>query len=117
MKFVVVKIGETEVPMLFGNEVDLEAIQIPYPIVSAGVAVVQEMFLTCQLSQTIGGTEYGSRGPKDEMLLRMNDYIGQGNPAALEDPTSVVQGFNENWNTLQGESANVVENEEQTKGE
>jgi len=80
MKFVVVKIEGVEVPMMFGNEVDLDQIQIPYPIVSAGVAVVQQMFLTCQKSQVIGGKEYGSRGLKDEMLLRMSDHIGIGNP-------------------------------------
>uniref|UniRef100_A0AB39CDT8 Uncharacterized protein n=1 Tax=Pseudomonas phage HRDY3 TaxID=3236930 RepID=A0AB39CDT8_9VIRU len=116
MKFVVVNIDGTEVPMMFGNEVDLDKIQIPYPIVSAGVAVVQEMFLTCQLTQTIGGVEYQSRGPKDEMLLRMNDHIGQGNPE-LSVTAETVASFSENWDQLRGQPAVVEAAEQESKKE
>lgn len=80
MKYVIVKINETEVPMIFGNDVDLNQVQFPWPIVSAGVGVVQNMFLSCQLTQTINGREYGSRGLKDEILMRAADYIGEENP-------------------------------------
>lgn len=80
MKYVIVKINESEVPMIFGNDVDLNQVQFPWPIVSAGVGVVQNMFLSCQLTQTINGREYGSRGLKDEILMRAADYIGEENP-------------------------------------
>lgn len=80
MKYLIVKIGETEVPMIFGNDVDLNQVQFPWPIVAAGVGVVQNMFVSCQLTQTINGKEYVSRGLKDEILLRAADYIGEENP-------------------------------------
>lgn len=80
MKYVIVKINETEVPMMFGNDVDLNQVQFPWPIVAAGVGVVQNMFLSCQLTQIINGREYGSRGLKDEILMRAADYIGEENP-------------------------------------
>ncbi len=80
MKYLVVKIGNTEVPMIFGNDVDLSQVSFPWPIVSAGVGVVQNMFVTCQMSQTIDGKEYGSRGLKDEILLRAADHLGEENP-------------------------------------
>jgi hypothetical protein len=80
MKYLIVKIGETEVPMIFGNDVDLNQVKFPWPIVAAGVGVVQNMFVSCQLTQTIDGKEYVSRGLKDEILLRAADYIGEENP-------------------------------------
>lgn len=80
MKYVIVKINETEVPMIFGNDVDLNQVSFPWPIVAAGVGVVQHMFLSCQLTQIIDGREYGSRGLKDEILMRAADFIGEENP-------------------------------------
>lgn len=80
MKYVIVKIGQTEVPMIFGNDVDLTQVKFPWPIVSAGVGVVQNMFVTCQMSQTLDGVEYGSRGLKDEIILRASDFVGEENP-------------------------------------
>lgn len=80
MKYVIVKIGSNEVPMIFGNDVDLAQVKFPWPIVAAGVGVVQNMFLTCQMSQTLDGVEYGSRGLKDEILMRAADFTGEVNP-------------------------------------
>lgn len=91
MKYLIVKIGETEVPMIFGNDVDLNQVAFPWPIVAAGVGVVQNMFLTCQLSQTIDGKEYGSRGLKDEILMRAADYIGEENPQIGFDAPNTAQ--------------------------
>lgn len=97
MKYLIVKIGSTEVPMLFGNDVDLSQVKFPWPIVSAGVGVVQNMFVTCQMSQTIEGREYGSRGLKDEILLRASDFIGEANPqigfVPGETPNEVTPEF------------------------
>ena len=75
MKYVIVEIDGKEVPMIFGHAVDLDQVQFPWPIKAAGVGVVQSMFISCQHTQTIGGVEYGSRGLKDEILLRMADHI------------------------------------------
>lgn len=91
MKYLIVKIGGTEVPMIFGNDVDLSQVSFPWPIVSAGVGVVQNMFLSCQLSQTIDGVEYGSRGLKDEILMRAADYLGVENPQIGFDPSAAQE--------------------------
>lgn len=75
MKYVIVKVDGKELPIIVANEIDLDTLNLPGPIVSAGVAKVQTMFITCQGTQTIAGKEYGSRGMADEILLRMSDHI------------------------------------------
>lgn len=114
MKYLVVKIGKTEVPMIFGNDVDLSQVKFPWPIVSGGVGVVQNMFVTCQMSQTIDGVEYGSRGLKDEILLRAADHIGEENPqigfVPGETPTELTPEYLAEVNASMGlEAAAPIE--------
>lgn len=75
MKYVVCNIDGKEQPIIFGSDVDLDQVVLPWPIVAAGVGLVQTMFITCQSTQTINGVEYVSRGLRDELLLRMSDHI------------------------------------------
>ena len=75
MQYMICRIGDKDVPMVFGDAVDLEQVQFPWPIVAAGNGVVQNMFITCQGTKTIGGKEFVSRGLRDEILLRMSDHI------------------------------------------
>lgn len=70
MKYVVVKIEGKEAVMMFSPQVDLEQVKFPWPIVAAGWAFGQTIFYTCQSSLTIGGIEFGSRGLRDEILIR-----------------------------------------------
>lgn len=90
MKYVVVRINKTEVPMMFGNDVDLDQVKFPWPIVAAGVSEGINLFFTCQSYQVIGGVEYGSRGLKDEVLLRATDFVGKPNPPLAPDLTHVL---------------------------
>lgn len=75
MKYVILKVGDKEVPVIIGDDLDFDMLTLPGKIVSAGVAKVQTMFITCQGTQTIDGKEYGSRGMADEIILRMSDHI------------------------------------------
>lgn len=75
VKYVICKVGDKEVPILMGNEIDLDAMVFPGEVIAAGIGVVQTMFVTCQGTQIIKGEAYGSRGLPDEILMRMSDFI------------------------------------------
>ena len=84
MKYVIVKIGQTEVPVMFGNEVDLNQVSFPWPIVAAGQAIGHTVFYSCQSTQTINDQIFVSRGRKDEVLIQAADYLTPEQPVTGE---------------------------------
>jgi len=96
MKYVVVKIEGKEAVMMFDPKVDLEQVKFPWPIVAAGWAVGQTIFYTCQSSLTIGGIEFGSRGLRDEILIRSAEDVDA--PAPVQQP--VTQTVNKDKATI-----------------
>jgi hypothetical protein len=77
MKYLVVSIDGKEASMIIGKGIDVDKIvdALGAKVVSGGDAVVHQMFITCQGTITVKGNEVGSRGMKDEVLLRHADFI------------------------------------------
>ena len=77
MKYAVIR-GEKgeEIPLIFGNSFDVSKLDALGKVVSAGDAKVHQIMITCEGSIDINGKEVGSRGLKDEILLRSSDFMG-----------------------------------------
>lgn len=76
MQYLVLNVDGVEVPVIIGKGLSPDDVQFSKgKIVAAGVALVQDMRITCQGTMTVSGKEYVSRGLKDEVLLRSSDHM------------------------------------------
>lgn len=77
MKYLIVSVNGKNEPVILGKGIDVDAVvtALGGNVVSGGEAIVQNMLLTCQGTITVNGKEIGSRGMKDEVLLRASDFI------------------------------------------
>lgn len=77
MKYLIVSIEGKEEPIILGKGIDASKVadSLGGIIVGGGEAIVQNMLITCQGTITVNGKEIGSRGMKDEVLLRSSDFM------------------------------------------
>ena len=77
MKYAVIRNEQgDEIPLIFGNNFDVSKLDALGKVVSAGDAKVHQIVITCEGTIDINGKEIGSRGLKDEILLRSSDFMG-----------------------------------------
>lgn len=77
MKYAVIRNTDgSETPLIFGNDFDTSKLPLLGKIVAAGEAKVHQIMITCEGVIEIEGAQVGSRGLKDEILLRSSDFMG-----------------------------------------
>lgn len=77
MKYAVIRDERgNEVPLIFGNMFDTTKLAELGKVIAAGEAHVHQLAVTCDGYINIDGHEIGSRGLKDEILLRSSDFMG-----------------------------------------
>lgn len=81
MKYaVILDDNKDEIPLIFGNNFDTSKLHLLGKVIAAGDAKVHEIMVTCEGVIEIDGKQVGSRGLKDEILLRSSDFMGNANP-------------------------------------
>lgn len=77
MKYAVIRDERgNEIPLVFGNSFDTAKLNLLGTVVAAGEANVHHMTITCDGSLMIDSVQVGSRGLKDEILIRSSDFVG-----------------------------------------
>lgn len=80
MKYLVLLVNGKEEPLIIGKGISDEIIAKVVEdhgatVVAGGIALVQELMITCQGTIKVKDREIVSRGFKDEVLLRHADFI------------------------------------------
>lgn len=80
MKYLVLLVNGKEEPLIIGKGISDEIIAKVVEdhgatVVAGGIALVQELMITCQGIIKVKDREIVSRGFKDEVLLRHADFI------------------------------------------
>lgn len=76
MKYAIIRGAKgEEIPLIFGNTFNVSKLDALGKVVAAGQAHVHHMTITCDGKIDINGKEVGSRGLKDEILLRSSDFM------------------------------------------
>ena len=76
-----------ETPLIFGNHFDTSKLALLGNVVAAGEVHLHHFTATCDGYMVIDEKEIGSRGLKDEILLRSSDFMGfiEEQPIQKED--------------------------------
>lgn len=77
MKYAVIRDEHgNEIPLVFGNSLNPSKLKLLGTVVAAGEANVHHMTITCDGFLMVDNVEIGSRGLKDEILIRSSDFVG-----------------------------------------